>query len=169
MKTKTTTKTKMTNRRAFIATGLPALALAGIPATAAAKAAASAPAAQAQGEALRKRIYRPNNTQPPLPFSPEVSYGNLVFVSGKGAGPGGDIKAQTTRVLDQIEESLKAAGSSMDKVLKVNVYMADIRQFADMNEAYRPRFGSEPPVRTTLGGLDIPDGSLIEIECIGYI
>ena len=153
------------HRRAFIAAGLPALALAAIPMTAAAQSAAGS--ATAQG----KRIYRPPTTTPPPPYSSELSYGNLVFVSGKGVGPAfvGDIKAQTTRVLDQIEESLKAAGSSMTKVLKVNVYLSDIRNFAGMNEIYQPRFGAEPPVRTTLGGLDMPDGGLIEIDCIGYI
>ena len=49
------------------------------------------------------------------------------------------------------------------------MYLSDIRNFAGMNEIYQPRFGAEPPVRTTLGGLDMPDGGLIEIDCIGYI
>ena len=60
---------------------------------------------------------------------PEISFGNLVFLSGKGAGvnANGDITEQTKNVLDQIEESLKIAGSSMDKVLKVNVYLTDMK------------------------------------------
>jgi len=148
-------------RRTFLASALPALALA-------------APVAARQsagGAAQGKRIYRRPTTKPAPPFSSELSYGNLVFVSGKGVGIGftGDIKAQATRVLDQIEDSLKAAGSSMDKVLKVNVYLSDIKNFEGMNEVYRPRFAVDPPVRTTIGGVVMPDGGLVEIDCIAYI
>jgi enamine deaminase RidA (YjgF/YER057c/UK114 family) len=150
-------------RRRFLASALPAFGLAS---PASAQQARDAPS-PAQG----KTIYRRATTNPPPPYSSELSYGNLVFVSGKGAGAGfqGDIKAQATRVLDQIEESLRAAGSSMDKVLKVNVYLSDVRNFEGMNEVYRPRFAADPPVRTTVGGVFMPDGGLIEIDCIGYI
>ena len=150
-------------RRKFLASTLPALALV-----------APASAQQARGAtppAQGKRIYRRPTTSPPPPYSSELSFGNLVFVSGKGVGVGfqGDIKVQAARVLDQIEESLKAAGSSMDKVLKVNVYLSDIRNFDGMNEVYRPRFAVDPPVRTTIGGVVMPDGGLIEIDCIAHV
>ena len=150
-----------TARRAFLTGALPALA---VGAPVAARQSAGAPS---QG----KRIYRRPTTKPAPPYSSELSYGNLVFVSGKGVGVGftGDIKVQAARVLDQIEESLKAAGSSMDKVLKVNVYLSDIKNFEGMNEVYRPRFAVDPPVRTTIGGVVMPDGGLIEIDCIAYI
>jgi reactive intermediate/imine deaminase len=133
----------------------------------------AAPVRAPQNDPPRKQVYRrltPTsktvNGQPL--YSPEVSFGNLVFVSGKGPGTGftGDIKAQTKNVLDQIEESLKLAGSSMDKVLKVNVYLTDMSNFAGMNEAYIDRFGSDPPVRTTVAVTAIPDGTLVEIDCI---
>jgi enamine deaminase RidA (YjgF/YER057c/UK114 family) len=142
---------------------------------AAALAMALAVPAAAQSPAPRKEAYRkltPTsktvNGQPL--YSPELSFGNLVFLSGKGPGQGfkGDITAQTKNVLDQIEESLKLAGSSMDKVLKVNVYLTDIANFAGMNEAYIGRFGGEPPVRTTVAVTAIPDGTLVEIDCIAY-
>jgi 2-iminobutanoate/2-iminopropanoate deaminase len=152
-------------RRTFLTSAVPALAL-------------GAPAAKAQrgAQAPRKRVYRrltPTsktvNGQPL--YSPELSFGNTVYVSGKGPGTGftGDITAQTKNVLDQIEESLKLAGSSMEKVLKVNVYLTDINNFAGMNEAYLNRFGPEPPVRTTVAVVAIPDGTLVEIDCIAYI
>ena len=149
-------------RRTFLASALPALALA-----APAGAQQASGAAPAQG----RRFYRKPTQTPPPPYSSELSYGNLVFVSGKGVGVGfqGDIKVQATRVIDQIEESLKAAGSSMTKVLKVNVYLSDIKNFDGMNEVYRPRFGPEFPVRTTIGGVVMPDGGLVEIDCIAYI
>jgi enamine deaminase RidA (YjgF/YER057c/UK114 family) len=153
-------------RRKFLAAAAPALALA-------APAAAAAPQSP---QTPSKKVYRPTtptsktvNGQPL--YSPELSFGNLVFVSGKGPGTGfsGDIKAQTKNVLDQIEESLKLAGSAMDKVLKVNVYLTDMNNFAGMNEAYIGRFGSPPPVRTTVAVVAIPDGTLVEIDCIASL
>ena len=153
-------------RRKFIAGALPAVALA----------ATTAEARQGAAQPVRKKVYRkltPTsktfNGQPL--YSPELSFGNLVFVSGKGAGTDakGDITAQTTSVLDQIEESLKLAGSSMDRVLKVNVYLTDMKNFEGMNKAYINRFGPEPPVRTTVAITAIPDGSLVEIDCIAHI
>ena len=134
-------------------------------------------AAQGQGaQAPQKKVYRkltPTSMTvkgQPL-YSPELSFGNLVFVSGKGAGvkATGDIEAQTKTVLDQIEESLKLAGSSMDKVLKVNVYLTDIKNFEGMNQSYLNRFGVEPSVRTTVAVMALPDGSLVEIDCIAHL
>jgi enamine deaminase RidA (YjgF/YER057c/UK114 family) len=72
-------------------------------------------------------------------------------------------------VLDLIEESLKSAGSSMDKVLRVTVYLTDMKDYDGMNEAYLTRFGPEPPVRTTVAVVAIPDRSLVEMDCIAQI
>ena len=108
----------------------------------------------------------PAGSKPPL-FSGWVTYGNLVFVAGKGEHGPGDIKVHTKSVLDQIEAELKKNGSSMDKVLKVNVYLHDLKDYAAMNEEFLGRFGPNPPVRTTIacyGG--IPGSSLVEIDCI---
>lgn len=158
-------------RRKFLASAVPALALA-TPGVAAAAAAQAQPS-QPPVEPPRKKAYRDltptSKTVQGRPlYSPELSFGNLVFVSGKGPGTGfkGDIRAQTKNVLDQIEESLKLAGSSMDKVLKVNVYLTDMSNFGGMNEMYIDRFGSPPPVRTTVAVVAIPDGTLVEIDCI---
>jgi enamine deaminase RidA (YjgF/YER057c/UK114 family) len=71
-----------------------------------------------------KKPERKPGELPPL-FSGAVSYGNLLFIAGKGAHFEGDIKAHTKHVLDEIEKELVNAGSSMDKVLKANVYLAD--------------------------------------------
>ena len=102
-------------------------------------------------------------------FSGHTILGNMVFVAGKGAHFEGDIRAHTKHVLDEIEEELQKAGSSMDKVLKVNVYLHNLGDYKAMNETYRGRFGSKPPVRTTVavyGG--VPGDSLVEIDCIAY-
>jgi 2-iminobutanoate/2-iminopropanoate deaminase len=108
-------------------------------------------------------------TKTPL-FSSAVSYGNLLFLSGVGAHVPGDIKSHTDIVLTELERQLKNAGSSMEKVLKVNVYLNDLKDWPDMNTVFQGRFGPEPPVRTTVapaGG--IPGNSLVEIDCIAYI
>lgn len=102
-------------------------------------------------------------------FSGHTIYGNMVFVAGKGYHQEGDITVHTDNVLKEVEKELIKAGSSMDKVLKVNVYLHDLNDYKGMNEVYRGRFGANPPVRTTVatfGG--VPGDSLVEIDCIAY-
>ena len=132
-------------------------------------------AAQAQttaGAKPVKRVHYAGGKPPektPL-FSGIVSLGNIVFIAGIGAHFEGDIKAHTKHVLDEIEKRLLSVGSSMDKVLKVNVYLNDLKDYAGMNEAYQGRFGAEPPVRTTIAAAGgIPGNSLVEIDCIASI
>lgn len=111
------------------------------------------------------------NQQGDVPlFSSVKVHNGLVYVAGKGEHGEGDITVHTNSVLDQIEEALEGAGSSMEKVLKVNVYLHDIRDYDGLNAAYRGRFGDSPPVRTTVschGG--IPGNSLVEIDCIATL
>jgi enamine deaminase RidA (YjgF/YER057c/UK114 family) len=130
--------------------------------------------AQTTGK-LEKKTYssKPNvdnkDAKAPL-FSSVVSYGNLVFLAGVGYHEKATIEEATTHVLDELEKNLISAGSSMEKVLKVNVYLNDIKDWARMNTAYAGRWGKIPPVRTTIspaGG--IPGDSLVEIDLIAYI
>ncbi|MEQ9377651.1 RidA family protein [Imperialibacter roseus] len=103
-------------------------------------------------------------------FSGSTQMGNLVFIAGKGAHFEGDIKAHTDHVLKELEKELIKAGSSMEKVLKVSVFLADLNDYKAMNEVYKGRFGAKPPVRTTVatyGG--VPGDSLVEIDCIAYV
>jgi 2-iminobutanoate/2-iminopropanoate deaminase len=94
----------------------------------------------------------------------------MVFLAGVGAHFEGDIKAHTKHVLDELQQKLDEAGSSMEKVLKVNVYLNDLKDYAGMNEVFLGRFGPEPPVRTTIAAAGgIPGNSLVEIDCIAYI
>ena len=148
-----------TNRRRFIGTG-----------TAVAAAAATAEAADAQTTAGKKVWWsegKPPEKQPL--FSPAVSYGNLLFLSGVGAHFEGDIKAHTKHVLDELQKQLEAVGSSMNKVLKAQVFLADLKDYAQMNEVFLGRFGAEPPVRTTVSVAGVPGKSLVEIDVIAYI
>ena len=99
-----------------------------------------------------------------------MSYGNLLFIAGVGYHQEGDIKVHTKGVLDSIQQQLERVGSSMDKVLKCNVYLDDLKDYAGMNEVFLGRFGAEPPVRTTIaakGG--IPGNSLVEIDVIAVL
>ncbi|WP_190809914.1 RidA family protein [Flagellimonas sp. S3867] len=103
-------------------------------------------------------------------FSGAVKHGNTLYVAGKGAHFEGDIKSHTDHVLKEIEKELVKHGSSMDKVLKVNVYLHDLEDYHGMNSVYRGRFGENPPVRTTVavyGG--VPGDSLVEIDCIAAV
>lgn len=136
----------------------------------------AAPAAPAATQAPKKKVHykdgkkpeRKPGTPPPL-FNSAVSYGNLLFIAGKGAHYQGDIKQHTKTVLDDIEKELINAGSSMDKVLKCNVYLSKAEDYQPMNEVFRGRFGEEPPVRTTIAAAWIPGDSLVEIDVIAYI
>jgi 2-iminobutanoate/2-iminopropanoate deaminase len=105
-------------------------------------------------------------------WSGSLNYENLVFISGIGAHVAPfEIKAHTEIVLKGLEKGLVKAGSSMDKVLKVSVFLDDIADYKAMNEVYKGRFGMNPPVRTTVavakGG--VPGDSLVEIDAIAYI
>ncbi len=100
-------------------------------------------------------------------FSGSQVYGGLVYIAGKGAHFEGDIKAHTDHVLKELQKELEKAGSSMDRVLKVNVYLNDLKDYKEMNEVFRGRFGKNPPVRTTIAAAGgIPGDSLVEIDCI---
>lgn len=138
-----------------------------------AAAAASAGVAAAQTSAPVKKVHRKGGAGKPAStplFNGAVSYGNLLFIAGKGAHFEGDIKAHTKHVLDEIQKELENAGSSMDKVLKCNVYLNDLKDYKEMNETFKGRFGDEPPVRTTIAAAGgIPGNSLVEIDVIAYI
>ncbi|HEY9047738.1 MAG TPA: RidA family protein [Ohtaekwangia sp.] len=117
-----------------------------------------------------KEVFNIQDDQEVPLFSGAVKHGGFVFIAGKGAHFEGDIKAHTAHVLDELEKELKNAGSSMDKVVKVNVYLNDIKDYQAMNEVYRGRFGKKPPVRTTVGvGGGVPGDSLVEIDCIAIV
>ena len=103
-------------------------------------------------------------------FSSVRIHNGLVFISGRGAHFQGDITAHTKHVLDEIQEALEKAGSSMEYVLKANVYLNDLKDYKAMNEVFRGRFGKNPPVRTTIAAAGgIPGDSLVEIDCIATL
>jgi 2-iminobutanoate/2-iminopropanoate deaminase len=137
---------------------------------AAASAAVGTPA-RADDKPVKKVHWKDGKAPEKTPlFSGVTSYGGLVFVAGVGAHFEGDIKAHTKHVLDELQSKLESVGSSMQKVVKVNVYLNDLKDYAGMNEMFLGRFGPEPPVRTTIAAAGgIPGNSLVEIDCIATL
>lgn len=134
-----------------------------------------------------KRVFDVPDGPPEHPFlSPIIRAGDFLFVSGNAAllpnrppsgeeaswMPGelaqGGIEAETRQTLENIKIALEAAGSSLDKVIKVNSYLRDVdRDFHAYNRVYQEFFPTEPPTRTTVGA-KIYGPILVEIECIAY-
>jgi 2-iminobutanoate/2-iminopropanoate deaminase len=138
---------------------------------------AKAASAQASGKLEKKsQPQQPNTNQDsktpakaPL-HSEAVSYGNLLFLSGVGAHFKGTIEEHTQHVLDELEKKLVSCGSSMEKVLKVNVYLNDLKDYDAMNKVFGGHWGMVPPVRTTIAAAGgIPGNSLVEIDLIAYM
>jgi len=148
---------KTTNRRALL-TGAAAVAVAG------------ATLSKAAETPVQKKVYRtgPKPATPPA-YSTGVSLGNLLFLSGIVCRTPGDIKAHTEFVLGEMKKQLEAAGSSMEKVLRCTVFLADQKDFAAFNEVYLGKFGEDPPTRSTVAAVWIPANSLVEIDVIAYI
>ena len=154
---------KTTNRRNFLGKGA---------AAAAAVTAVAAVPAKAQEAPAKRVIYRDGKkpAKPSTRMSGTVAYGNLIFISGVGYHKEGDIKVHTKAVLDSIKAQLESAGSSMNKVLKCNVYLNDLKDYDAMNSVYDGVFGDEPPARTTIAAAGgIPGNSLVEIDVIACL
>jgi len=112
----------------------------------------------------------------PLPFSDAVRYGDLLFLSGKiGNLPGdlklapGGIKGETRQALENIKETVERLGSSMDRVVKCTVFLADMSEWSAMNEVYVTFFPTSKPARSALGASGLALNARVEIECIAAI
>ncbi len=110
-----------------------------------------------------------------LPFSSAVRVGNLLFLSGMlGNKPGtielaeGGIQGETRQTLDNIKRVVEQFGSSMDKVVKCTVFLADIAEWGAMNEVYKTYFPN-PPARSALGASGLALDARVEIECIAVV
>ncbi len=120
----------------------------------------------------RKAIH-PQNAVTVGPYSPAVEAGEFIYLSGQGPmNPttrelvGGDVKAQAEQTFKNLFAVLDAAGLTPDDVVKVNVYLTDMADFAAMNEVYALQFTPPYPARTTVGVASLPLGIKIEIEMI---
>lgn len=109
------------------------------------------------------------------PYSQGIVFGELVFVSGQvpidpktNEVVGGGIAEQTERTLENVKAILEAAGSSLDQVLKASIFLADLGDFAAMNEVYGRYMGETPPARATVQVAGLPSGVRIEIEVVAH-
>jgi 2-iminobutanoate/2-iminopropanoate deaminase len=107
------------------------------------------------------------------PYSQAIRAGDFVFVSGQLAlRPdhaeivGDSIEEQTEQVLANLQAILEAAGSGLDRLIKTTVYLADLGDFAGMNEVYARHVGEVPPARATIEVSALPSGAKVEIEAV---
>jgi len=122
---------------------------------------------------MRTPIQTDNAPKPIGPYSQGILADGFIFLAGQGpTDPAtgkveyGDVSSETKRTFENMKAILEAAGSSLDKVVKCNVYLRDIKDFAAMNEVYKTYFKAPYPARTTIQAGALPGGIAVEIECI---
>ncbi len=124
---------------------------------------------------MSKTVVRTESAPAPFqgaPYNQAIVANGLVFVSGQGpldtSGKlvEGDIAAATRQTFDNLAAILESAGSSLDKVVKASVYLADLGEFAAMNEVYKERMPAPHPARTTIQAAALPGGIRVEIDVI---
>ena len=111
--------------------------------------------------------------KPVGPFSPAIRAGDTLYLSGQVAQDpatgkliSGDVAAQTERIFRNIEATLAAAKLSLENVIKVNVYLTDMTNYAAMNEVFGRQFSAPYPARTAVAVVALPLGALVELEVI---
>ena len=110
---------------------------------------------------------------PTRPFSPAVRVGNILYLSGQIGTPSptasavvpGGIEAETRQTMENIKDVLQRSGSSMDRVVKCTVMLADMREWDRMNVVYASYFPKDKPARSALGANGLALGARVEIEC----
>jgi 2-iminobutanoate/2-iminopropanoate deaminase len=109
-------------------------------------------------------------------YSQAIVANGFVYCSGQvpldprsGELVGGSIADQTRRCLENLSAVLRAAGSSLDDVVKVTAFLLDMSDFPEFNEAYSEFFGDEPPARATVAVAGLPKGAEVEIECVATV
>jgi 2-iminobutanoate/2-iminopropanoate deaminase len=110
------------------------------------------------------------------PYSQAIKAGGFVFASGQipidpqtGQLVAGGIAEQTEQVLKNLSAVLEAAGSSLSRVVKTTVFLADMKEFAAMNEVYGKFFSAEPPARATVAAAGLPRDARVEIEVVALV
>ncbi|GAB6167806.1 RidA family protein [Clostridium carnis] len=125
---------------------------------------------------MKKEIISTNNAPQAIgPYSQGIKMGDLVFTSGQipiNPATGelvSEIKAATKQSLENVKAILEAAGSSLDKVIKVSVFVKDMNDFAKVNSIYAEYFKENAPARSCVEVARLPKDSIIEIEAIATI
>ena len=122
---------------------------------------------------MRKAVETDKAPKPIGPYSQAIVEGDFIFLAGQGpTNPAtgkyepGDVASETKQTFANMKAILESAGSSLDKVVKCNVYLRDIKDFAAMNEVYKTMFTQPYPARTTIQAGALPRGFAVEIECV---
>ena len=125
---------------------------------------------------MRQAIAAPGAPKAIGPYSPAIRAGNLLFISGQvpfnpatGALVTGDIAAQTEQVMRNVDALLKAAGAGFEHVVRTTVFLADLNDFAAMNETYAKFVVDPPPARATVQVARLPRDARIEIDAIAVL
>ena len=125
---------------------------------------------------VRERIQTDKAPEAIGPYSQAIRAGGFVFVSGQialdpatGEFFAGSVAEQTERVLKNLAAVLTAAGTSLDNVVKTTVFLADMKDFAEMNEVYATFFSAAPPARATVAAAGLPRNALVEIEAVALL
>ena len=125
---------------------------------------------------MRQAVSASNAAKPIGPYSPAIRAGNLLFLSGQvgfdsssGALVDGDISAQTDQVMRNIGALLNAAGTDFAHVVRTTVFLADMAEFAKMNEVYARYVVDPPPARSTVQVARLPRDARVEIDVIAVI
>lgn len=119
--------------------------------------------------------FRTSDEMAGLPFSEAVRVGNLLFLSGQlgrdasGRVVPGGIAAETRQTMENIKAALARHGSSLDRVVKATVFLADMDEWAEMNSVYVTYFAEHLPARSALGASGLALGARVEIECIAVV
>ncbi len=118
----------------------------------------------------------PHEAMRNLPFSEAVRVDNVLYLSGQiGNRPGtlelvaGGIDAETRQCLDNVKAILERNGSSLGRVVKCTVFLADISEWPRFNEIYREYFPASPPARSALAASGLALGARVEVECIAVV
>ena len=127
----------------------------------------------ASGGGGGRQIITPEGSTRLAPYSPAVRIGNLVFLSGTvGTRPGtrelatGGIAGETRQALENVRNTLRAAGLDLRNVVKCTVFLTDMRDYDAMNVVYAEFFRDEPPARSAIGVAALPISARVEIECV---
>ena len=125
---------------------------------------------------MRERIQTDNAPAAIGPYSQAIRAGEFVFVScqiaidpATGQFVGGTVAEQTERVLKNLAAVLKALGTGLDKIVKTTVFLADMKDFAEMNEIYATFFMDAPPARATVAAAGLPRDAKVEIEAVALV
>ena len=123
---------------------------------------------------MEKKIIGTDAAPAPIgPYNQAVQFGNMLFISGQialdpktGELVQGDIKAETTKVMENLQAIVKAAGMDFSNVLKSTIFLMDMGQFAQVNEVYGAYFDEDAPARETVQVSGLPKGVKVEISMI---